>query len=45
MISLRVGDEQRGLIDEADLRRIAESIVVIQRAASDTTVWTAQPLG
>jgi len=29
-------------LDEAELRRIAESIVVIPGAATDTTVWTDQ---
>ncbi len=37
------GEDSR--LDEADLRRIAESIVIIPDAANDMTVWTDQPIG
>jgi len=42
-ISIMVTDNWQ--FDEAELRRIAESIVVIPGAATDTTVWTDQPIG
>lgn len=45
MMNLEVSPGHEGLLDEAELRRIAESIVVIPGAANDTTVWTDQPLG
>ena len=42
-IGIFVGDVAQ--FDEAEMRRIAESIVVIPGAATDTTVWTAEPFG
>jgi len=42
-ISIMVTDNWQ--FDEAELRRIAESIVVIPGAATVTTVWTDQPIG
>lgn len=42
-IGIFVGDVAR--FDEAEMRRIAESIVVIPGAATDTTLWTDQPFG
>lgn len=45
VISISVRDDYVDLVDEAQMRRIAESIMVIPGAASDPTVWTDQPLG
>ncbi|MDQ3506270.1 MAG: hypothetical protein M3446_11295 [Actinomycetota bacterium] len=39
------GEDARSSVDEAELRRIAESIVIIPGAANDMTVWTDQPIG
>lgn len=43
LITVEVGGRDGPSFDEAALRRIAESIVVIPGAATDPTVWTAQP--
>jgi len=45
MISLEIRPMDQELIDEAQLLRIAESIVVIPGARDDNTVWTTGPLG
>ena len=46
LISVEVfGADTSASVDEAELRRIAESIVIIPDAANDPTVWTDQPLG
>lgn len=45
IIGISVRDDYVDLVDEAQMRRIAESIMVIPGAASDPTVWTDQPIG
>lgn len=45
MITISVRDDYVDFVDEAQMRRIAESIMAIPGAASDPTVWTDQPLG
>lgn len=44
LITVEVSAED-GPVDEAALRRIAESIEVIPGAATDPSVWTTQPIG
>lgn len=45
VINISVNPDYADVIDEAEMRRIAESVVVIPGAADDVTVWTDQPLG
>lgn len=44
LINIGVREEYRDRIDEAQMRRIAESIVVLPGAAQDFSVWTDQPV-
>lgn len=45
MITISVSEAYVELIDEEEMRRIAESVVVLPGAANDQTVWTDRPLG
>lgn len=45
LITMDVNENYVAQIDDAALRRIAESIVVPAGAAQDVSVWTDQPLG